>query len=84
MGETTRKTGINVIGDAPWGTHFCLFYQTKEDLIDILVPYFKAGLENNELCVWITSEPLNVEDAKTALETIPVNEILGELHLRAE
>ncbi len=29
-----------------WGIHFCQFYQTKEDLMDILVPYFKAGLED--------------------------------------
>ena len=68
MGEKTRKTGINVVGDVPWGTHFCLFYQTKEDLIDILVPYFQAGLENNEFCMWITSAPLEVEEAKSALK----------------
>ena len=36
-------------------------------MIDILVPYFKAGLENNELCVWIISRPLEVEEAKNAL-----------------
>jgi hypothetical protein len=68
MGDKSRKTAIDIIGDVPWGTHFCQFYQTKEDLIDILVPYFKAGLENNELCMWITSEPLNSEDAKRALK----------------
>ena len=68
MEKAFRKTGIDIIGDAPWGTHFCQFYQTKKDLIDILVPYFKAGLENNEFCMWITSEPLNVEDAKAALK----------------
>jgi hypothetical protein len=51
----------------PWGTHFCQFYQTKEDLMDTLVPYFKAGLENNEFCTWVTSQPLGVEEAKEAL-----------------
>jgi hypothetical protein len=65
--EKIRKTGIDIIGDAPWGTHFCQFYQTKEDLIDILVPYFKAGLENNEFCMWITSEPLSENEAKKAM-----------------
>lgn len=65
--ETIRKTGIDIIGNTPWGTHFCQFYETKEDLIDILVPYFKAGLENNEFCMWITSDPLRVDDAKKAL-----------------
>jgi len=48
--------------------HLCQFYQNEEDLIDILVPYFKAGLESNEFCMWITSEPLGVEDAKTSLK----------------
>jgi PAS domain S-box-containing protein len=65
--EKIRKTGIDIIGDAPWGTHFCQFYQTKEDLIDILVPYFKAGLENNEFCMWVTSEPLGKEEAIKAM-----------------
>jgi signal transduction histidine kinase len=62
-----RKTGLPVLGDIPWGTHVCQFYHTKEDLIDILVPYFKAGLESHELCVWITSEPLCAQEAKEAL-----------------
>ena len=68
MDFKVRKTAIDIIGDVPWGTHFCQFYQTKEDLIDILVPYFEAGLEDNEFCMWITSEPLNSEDAKQALK----------------
>ncbi len=67
MERDKRKTGLNIIGDVTWGTHFCQFYQTKADLIDILVPYFKAGLENNEFCMWITAEPLNAEEAKEAM-----------------
>ncbi len=67
MREGIRKTGIDIIGDAPWGTHLCQFYQTKEDLIDILVPYFKAGLENNEFCMWVTSEPLNKKEAEIVM-----------------
>ena len=67
MGKEPRKTGIDVIGDVPWGTHLCQFYQTKEDLIDILAPYFRAGLENNEFCMWVTSEPLGEEAAKEAM-----------------
>ncbi|MBC8472405.1 MAG: MEDS domain-containing protein, partial [Planctomycetes bacterium] len=63
-----RKTSIEVVGNVPWGTHFCQFYRTKEDLIEILVPYFKAGLENNEFCLWITSEPLNAAEAHKALQ----------------
>ncbi len=62
-----RQTGIEIIGDAPWGTHFCQFYQDKQDLIDILAPYFKAGLENNEFCLWVTSDPLRPQEAQDAL-----------------
>ncbi len=62
-----RKTGISVVGDIPWGTHFCHFYETKEDLLDILIPYFKTGLENNEFCMWVVSDPLGEEEARNAL-----------------
>lgn len=67
-----RQTGIEIVGAVPWGTHFCQFYQTEQDLIDTLVPYFKAGLESNEFCMWVTSEPLGVEQATHALrECVP-------------
>jgi len=65
--HSDRKMGIDVLGDVPWGTHLCLFYKTREDLIDTLLPYFKIGLENNEFCMWITSEPLSQEEAKNSL-----------------
>ncbi|MDD3246791.1 MAG: MEDS domain-containing protein [Methanosarcina sp.] len=67
MGTNTRSSGIYIIGDIHWGTHLCQFYQTKQDLMDMLVPYFKAGLEDNEFCLWITSQPPYVEEAKEAL-----------------
>lgn len=67
MAEEIRTAGIDVLDYVSWGTHLCLFYHTREDLSDVLVPYFKAGLENNEFCMWITSEPLTVEDAKRSL-----------------
>ena len=70
MNMNLRHSGIDIIGDVPWGTHFCQFYQTTGDLIDTLVPYFKAGLENNEFCMWVTSQPLEVEDAKEALRKV--------------
>jgi C4-dicarboxylate-specific signal transduction histidine kinase len=67
-----RKTGIGVVGDVPWGTHFFLFYETKGDLLDSLVPYFKAGLENGEFCVWVISEPLTEAEMKDVLrQSVP-------------
>ena len=72
MKSSDRDSGIEFLGTIPWGTHFCMFYHTEKDLLDILVPYFKAGLENNEYCMWITSEPLNEIDAEKAMRaTMP-------------
>jgi signal transduction histidine kinase len=67
VGTELRKTGISVLGSMPWGTHFCNFYETKDDLLDILGPYFATGLENGEFCVWIVSDPIDEADATNAL-----------------
>jgi DNA repair protein RadC len=68
----TRKLGIDVLGTVPWGTHICYFYNTKQDLIDTLVPYFQAGLKNNEFCIWVTSKSLNKKEAEEAMrEAVP-------------
>lgn len=67
MKRTMRKTGIDPVGDMPWGTHFCSFYESKEDLLHTLVPFFKTGLENNELCLWVFSRPLTEEEIKSKL-----------------
>jgi signal transduction histidine kinase/PAS domain-containing protein len=63
-----RKTGVEVVGDMPWGTHFCLFYETRADLLETLVCYCKAGLESHEFCLWVVAEPLTVADAVQALK----------------
>jgi PAS domain S-box-containing protein len=68
MATEMRQTGIDVVGDRPWGTHFCLFYETTEDILDTLVHYCKAGLESQEFCLWVISEPLREEDARHALK----------------
>jgi PAS domain S-box-containing protein len=66
-GPGLRDTGIDVIGRSPWGTHFCQFYDTRRDLTDVLVPYFAAGLRDNEYCMWVTSPPLEAAEARRAL-----------------
>ena len=80
MRRELRKTGIDIVGDMPWGTHFCHFYETEEDLLDILIPYFRTGLANNEFCIWIVFDPINEEQARNVLKSkIPE----AERHLAA-
>jgi PAS domain S-box-containing protein len=62
-----RPTGIDGVGDRPWGTHFCHFYETPDDLLDTLVPFLRAGLESRESCVWVVADPLTEADARKAL-----------------
>ncbi len=69
MATETRGTGIDVVGDmVAWGAHFCLFYETKEDLLETLISYCKSGLESEEFCLWIVAEPLTIDEAKDALK----------------
>src|SRR5207244_7457091 len=73
-GQKLRDTGLKAVGEVPWGTHFSIFYETKQDLLDVLVPYFNTGLRNNEFCLWIVAsyELLNVNKATNALrKSIP-------------
>ena len=65
-----RKSGIDILGDLSWGSHLCLFYETKQDLLDALIPFFKAGLENNEFIIWVISDPrlVSAEEAMALLE----------------
>jgi signal transduction histidine kinase len=73
--QPLRRTGLDVLGDRPWSSHFCLFFDTKSDLLDILVPYFKAGLAHNEFCFWVLADPLSEDDARQALnEAIPASD----------
>jgi signal transduction histidine kinase len=70
-----RRTGLDVLGDRPWGSHFCLFFDTKSDLLEILVPFFKTGLAQNEFCFWVLADPLSEDDARYALnQAIPASD----------
>jgi len=70
MTTEMRKTGLDVVGDMPWGTHVCLFYETKDDLLDTLVCYCKAGLESQEFCLWVIAEPVTEQEARHALKQV--------------
>src|SRR5216683_4992815 len=68
MTTALRNTGIEPVGEMPWGTHFCHFYETRDDLLETLLPFFKAGLEAGEFCAWVVSEPLSEEEVWQALD----------------
>jgi signal transduction histidine kinase len=68
MAEQLRQSGVEGLGEIAWGSHFCQFYETKQDMLELLVPFFKAGLENNEFCLWVIAEPLTKEECIKVLQ----------------
>jgi C4-dicarboxylate-specific signal transduction histidine kinase len=68
MTTALRNTGIEPVGEMPWGTHFCHFYETRDDLLETLLPFFKTGLEAGEFCAWVVSEPLTEAGVWQALD----------------
>lgn len=63
------ESGLAPVGALPWGTHFCQFYRTGDDLVGTLVPFFQAGLLAGESCLWVTSQPLQASEALAAIRT---------------
>jgi len=63
-----RDSGLDFIGQVPWGTHLCQLYSNDHDLHEIVVPYLKAGLKSNELCMMIVCGKEGVRDATAALK----------------
>lgn len=60
-------SGLRSVPHLQWGSHLAHFFTAGDELRDLLVPYFKAGLENNERCLWVTGRALNADDARSAL-----------------
>ena len=68
MKRALTPTGIDILGNVPWGTHLGVFYETKQDFFDIVVPYFRAGLENKEFCLWILPPSIAQQEALEVLK----------------
>jgi MEDS: MEthanogen/methylotroph, DcmR Sensory domain/Histidine kinase-, DNA gyrase B-, and HSP90-like ATPase len=67
-----RRSGLPDREHIQWGAHFCHWYRTEHDLLDALIPFFSAGLVNNEQCMWVVSAPLDVELAgRVLVERMP-------------
>lgn len=67
--SVARRVGIPGTSTVHWGEHLCAFFYTKTDLLNLVVPYIKAGLEDNEFCLWITEEGME-QPAIEALEQV--------------
>jgi hypothetical protein len=62
--QPSSPSGLETIPHLSWGSHLAHFFGSGDELRELLVPYFKAGLENNEQCLWVTGAAFNAEDAR--------------------
>jgi signal transduction histidine kinase len=62
-----RTAVSEYLGNVSRGAHLCEFHSTCEELTETLVPYFTAGVQHDEFCVWVTSDPAGVKGAQTRL-----------------
>ena len=65
--QSWSPSGLQTVPQLKWGTHLAHFFGSGDELGNVLVPYFKAGLENNERCLWVTGEGFTAEHARCAL-----------------
>ena len=68
--QAHSPSGLQAVPFLQWGSHLTQFFAAGDELRDLLVPYFKAGLENNEGCLWVTGSAFNAEDARSALRAV--------------
>lgn len=43
------------------GTHVCAFYETEEDLLDLVSQFCTAGARRGDLCLWMMPEGANAD-----------------------
>ena len=54
------------------GANICARSLRREpDLLNLVVPYIKAGLEDNEFCLWITEDNMEQEAMEALKRLLP-------------
>jgi signal transduction histidine kinase len=63
-------SGVPSMPTVSWGSHICHLFDSADHLRDVLVPYFKAGLENGERCLWVADSPFCADEARAAMREV--------------
>ena len=63
MHRASRSQALpSVLASIKHGSHSCAFYETDDDLIDLVIPFLSSRADRDELCVWMM--PDSVCDAE--------------------
>ncbi|UVT14292.1 MAG: MEDS domain-containing protein [Nitrospira sp.] len=53
-------SGIRGTHEIPLGSHLCLFYRRPDEFLQVTASFLKAGLTENEFCIWVLPPPLTI------------------------
>lgn len=70
MWQQTTDFGLSCLGQVPWGTHVCHFYENSSEALEVAVPFVSSGLRLGEACIWVCSSREDVVSACHALESV--------------
>ncbi len=82
MNYSNSKEDFDNIHDIAPGKHFYQFYKSPDDLLRILIPYWKSGVQKKNFCFWVIPVFMTVEEAKAELrEAIPnIQDLINSGH----
>lgn len=63
-------SGLRTAPHLAWGSHLAHVFASGDEVRDVMVPFFEAGLANNERCFWLTGKAFNADDARAALRSV--------------
>lgn len=63
-------TGLTILPEVAWGSHLCHFYRNPDELLEVLVAFYRAGLEAHDKCLWITAPPCTATMARAGLGAV--------------
>jgi DNA-binding CsgD family transcriptional regulator len=62
-GRVASKVLPSVLAGIKHGSHLCAFYESKDDLLDLVLPFFTGGAERGDACVWMMPDSVSAEEA---------------------
>ena len=63
MMSSLKKSGIDFLGQINIGTNMCQFCNTFDESLELIPSFFEAGIDENNLCVWIIPDFFSKEKA---------------------
>jgi hypothetical protein len=64
------EANFDTLHDICAGKHFYQFYKNIDDFLQVMIPFFQAGIEKREACLWIVSERIGLTAARDTAEAL--------------